>query len=907
MLQTATGTLQGRAQELATIVIAFLANSEEAPSIERVAEVMKQMRLAIPVTDEEFVLVEKFVHTQRRMSMGKGVVLAPKFEKWLLHRKATITPYYWERYRQYLLSQGFGPAVVRQMDKITDDLLDYCGDPHAAVLDRRGLVVGNVQSGKTATYTALINKAADTGYRVIILLAGTLNSLRHQTQVRLDEGFVGFDTAVIRGNHMQRGAAAIGVGRYANTKAPFAFTSKVRDFDANYVGVRGRLEAMNEPVLMVIKKNKTILENLYGWLADQNPASDGKIHVPVLLIDDEADAASPNTGPETDPRAINAGIRNLLALFSKSSYVGFTATPFANIFISPNSATEMLKNDLFPRDYIYSLEPPTNYIGPVKMFQEEAELFIRTFDDAELIFPKGHKKELIVERLPQSMLDSLASFLIVNAVRDLRSQAGTHRSMLVNVSWANNVQHQVAELLRTELEAIVRDIETYYSYSADHALARSDAMRHLHKIFEREHANADVTWADVQHVLYDAVRTVTVRTVNMSSGTSRLDYEAYKSQGFRVIAVGGNALSRGLTLEGLSTSYIYRNSKAYDTLLQMGRWFGYRPGYEDLCRVWMSEESLDWYKHITDATEELRAEFRHMHDAGQTPRTFGLRVRAHPEALIVTARNKMRGAAQVFAGAVSFSHRHVEFKQLVANDDVHCANLAAAERLLQSVLNSGATRGGNAGQRRYLWRGVPKALIANFLAAFRVFPGPTFPPQQIARFLTETDVEELSKWDVAIPSGSAAKVTVADLEIVSARREMRQLSSKFEPTGRRLGSEHDEAIGLTEERRRLAVATRDKYSEAGDKLHPLSVCYRERRTHPLLLLYFIEPTRDKGLPWVGPPETRPIVSAGLSFPRYNDENGRGLITYETNQVWQEMRLDFEPEIDEDEQLESIEA
>ncbi len=906
MLDGTGATLQGRPQELATIVIAVLATSEEPPSIERVTEVMKRMRLAVPVSDEEYVQVEKFVHTQRRMSMGKGVVLASEFQKWLIHRKPSIIPYYWERYRQYLLSQHFGPAVVRQMDKTTDELLDYCGDPQAAMLKRRGLVVGNVQSGKTATYTALINKAADAGYGVIILLAGMLNSLRHQTQMRLDEGFVGFDAAVIRGNHLQRGAAPIGVGRWANTRAPFAFTSKGRDFDASYVGVRGRLEAMNEPVIMVIKKNKTILGNLYTWLADQNPTSDGKIHVPVLLIDDEADAATPNTGAEHDPRAINAGIRKLLALFSKSSYVGYTATPFANIFISPDSAIEMLENDLFPRDYIYGLEPPSNYIGPVRMFQEEARLFIRTFDDAEASFPHRHRKELAVERLPDSMLDALASFLIVNAIRDIRGQTGTHRSMLVNVSWANNVQHQVAELLRIELEAVVRDVETYGSYAVEHALARSARIRNLHGVFQREYANAQTTWDDIQSALYNAIRTITVRAVNMSSGTSRLEYEAYKSQGLRVIAVGGNALSRGLTLEGLSTSYIYRNSKAYDTLLQMGRWFGYRPGFEDLCRVWMSQESLSWYAHITEATEELRAEFRHMHDAGQTPQNFGLRVRAHPDALIVTARNKMRGAAEVFEGTASFSHRHVEFKELVLSDDVHCGNLSAAETLVQSIIDRKVACDIDSRRSRYLWYDLPKELIAKFLASFWVYPG-FYQPQQIARFLAETDVAELKQWDVAIPSGSAReRVMVAGLEIVPARREMQRTGTKFQPVGRRLGSENDEAIGLTEEQKETAVSRRDGYRERGDKHHPLALCYRELRNRPLLLLYLIEPTGKDEQTYSGPPETRPIVSAGLSFPRYNDENGRGMITWKTNQVYQQqqLRLDFEPEIDEDEQLES---
>ena len=290
----------------------------------------------------------------------------------------------------------------------------------------------------------------------------------------------------------------------------------------------------------------------------------------------------------------------------------------------------MFEDDLFPRDYIYCLEPPTNYVGPVSMFRDEEDAFVRIISDADAIFPKRHKKHLIVDQVPESLINAMASFLLANAIRDLRGQGSTHRSMLVNVSWANDIQHQVADLLRAQLDAMVQDVKAFAEYPADHALERSEHLRRLKATFEAEYTSLGYSWNDLQHALYESIRAIVVQAVNMSSGTSRLDYDAHKTLGLRVVAVGGNALSRGLTLEGLSTSYIYRDSKAYDTLLQMGRWFGYRPGYTDLCRVWMSEEALSWYSHITEATEELRAEVRLMHDLGLTPQQFGLRVRAHP-------------------------------------------------------------------------------------------------------------------------------------------------------------------------------------------------------------------------------------------------------------------------------------
>lgn len=898
--------LDGNAKQLATLVLTVLGTSEEPPSIERVSEEMARFRVVTPISDSDYSAVERYLHAQLILSMGKPTVVAAKFEKWLIHRKATMKTYYWERYRQYMLQQGWGPAVVRQTDSTVDDLLDYCGDPEWAALKRRGLVVGNVQSGKTSTYTALCNKAADAGYKVIILLAGTLNSLRHQTQGRLDEGFVGFDTAVASGTRIQPGVAAIGVGRFSNTKAPHAFTSKVKDFDANLVSVRTRLDGLSEPVLMVVKKNKKILENLRVWLAEQNPTNDGKIHAPLLLIDDEADAASVNTGSADNPRAINAGIRSILKLFSRSSYVGFTATPFANIFIAPDSAPEMWEDDLFPRDYIYSLEPPSNYLGPVRMFQLEEDSFVRTFDDAEEIFPKRHKTSLVVNALPSSLLKALHSFLIVNAIRDLRGQDHTHRSMLVNVSWANNVQIQVAELLRTELGSIARDAETYGAYSPEHALARSGQLRALKTVFESEHVDAGFTWVEVQAALFNALRAVIVQAVNMNSGASRLDYEAHKSQGLRVVAVGGNALSRGLTLEGLSTSYIYRNSKAYDTLLQMGRWFGYRPEFEDLCRVWMSEEALSWYSHITQATEELRSELRRMHDLGLTPRYFGLRVRSHPEALIVTARVKMKTAREVVEGPVSLSLHHPEGTQLLVDENVHRSNISAAEQFIKAVEVSGVSKDGeDSRSRRHVWRGVPKTIVAQFLAAFQAYPG-TFQPQQIARFLNDTDLEELSPWDVAVLSrGSRDAVRFAGIEVTPVQRKMRLEPSMLEVFKRRLGSADDESIGLSDDDARRALDLWQSYKDQGViGGSPLGQCYRRMRKRPLLLLYLIEPTNTAGDPWVGVPHTRPIVSVGLSFPSYDDDNGRGHVTYQTNQVYQQMKLDLEQETDEDELLEA---
>ena len=255
-----------------------------------------------------------------------------------------------------------GEGVIgTALDRVTDDILDLLGNPvQEGSWGRRGLVVGDVQSGKTATYTALCCKAGDAGYRRVILMTGTLESLRRQTQERLDEGFVGLDSS---GELTPiRTSRAVGVGLIDPRKAAGVFTSRDKDFNKTLLNALGfRLDILQNPVLVVVKKNKRILENLEKWLTEFNAGPNQKIDAPVLVIDDEADSASVNTRPANeDPTAINRRIRSLLRLFTHSSYVGFTATPFANVFIDPDTDPEMLESDLFPRDFIYSLEAPSN-------------------------------------------------------------------------------------------------------------------------------------------------------------------------------------------------------------------------------------------------------------------------------------------------------------------------------------------------------------------------------------------------------------------------------------------------------------------------------------------------------------------------------------------------------------------
>ena len=409
------------------------------------------------------------------------------------------------------------------------------------------------------------------------------------------------------------------------------------------------MQVYKQPVVVVIKKNVSTLKNIYSWLKEWNTReSVDKIdNIPMLMIDDEADNASINTKKEDiNPTETNNKIRRVLSLFRKSCYVGYTATPFANIFIDPDTEDEMRGHDLFPRDFIYCLDAPTNYFGPKKVFIEEelSQKILRTIDDAEDVLPLKHKKNLPVNTLPLSLMKAIQTFIVGKAIRIVREHQNKHVSMMVNVSRFVDVQNQVREHISLYLKEMRNAV--MFNYALPEAEALNDAhMQTLREVYEEEFSKGRETWQDIQKVLYAAVDAIKTFVIN-SKSDEVLDYRRLEenNESLTAIAIGGLSLSRGLTLEGLMVSYMYRNTKMYDTLMQMGRWFGYRPDYEDLCRVWLPSESQGWYSHIAEATEELRQQIKQMRRDHLSPIDFGLYVRAHPDALIVTALNKMRNA-----------------------------------------------------------------------------------------------------------------------------------------------------------------------------------------------------------------------------------------------------------------------
>lgn len=873
----------------------------KSPTSTSIRGLIDQLRVAFPISDDEADSLLRRLEARHQVQMGQGNVLVEKsFQPWLPQRKADIDPFYWDRYRQLLVDRGLAAPVVASLDSVTDRILGLTGNPELeGEWDRRGMVVGHVQSGKTANYTGLITKAADAGYRLVIVIAGIHNSLRNQTQIRIDEGFIGRDSSNIRKNSEDR---TVGVGRFNSTRRPQSFTTSTRDFNsqtADSVGVQ--IDALKEPAVLVIKKNTSTLKNLIKWLEVHNARrGTSKIAAPMLLIDDEADNASINIKHQKGEVArINGQIRELLNLFERKCYVGYTATPFANIFIDPETEDEMFQQDLFPRDFIVSLEPPSNYVGPTRVFLDESDQFTRKIIDSEDLIPLRHKIDDDVVALPSSMKKAIRTFVLNCAVRTIRGDGSSHNSMLINVSRFTRIQGQVWSLVHDYLGEIQRAVRA--NGAKHHVKAEKDPdIADLKETWTTEFSLVDERWEDVFEVLHTAIAPIEVRQIN-SASASALDYDEYKATGLNVIAIGGFSLSRGLTLEGLSVSYFLRNSQAYDTLLQMGRWFGYRPNYDDLCRVWMPEDAAGWFAHIAESVEELRDDFKQMERAGATPREFGLRVRSHPDSLIITARNRI-GSAERIVVRRGLKNEYIETTSLLADIEAQRQNRSAAERLVGDLHALGHELPRESGSLGYLLRGVPIEPVTEFLQSFNNDPSSIWTDQgPLLEYLKLHKASHLREWDVLVAStgarGAGKNVQLFSREINLTMRTVgfrtQNLSLKV-TNKQRVGSRGIEKVGVNPD----AIAAVEKHfsdKNSGSKNFPDRI-YRAVRDRPLLILFPLllkwpaawnDETPPASFEADASVSEEPIMAWGISFPDHNPGVNEPGVEYFVNRVWLE--------------------
>lgn len=795
---------------------------------------------------------------------------------WLHTVKKDTDFYYWKRYRWYLADKQFFPRnVITEIDDVTDNkILDYLENPKkVGSWLKKGLVMGHVQSGKTANYTALINKAADVGYRLIILIAGVHNNLRRQTQIRINEGFIGRDGV--------RNFKVIGVGEYDDSRFPGSLTSTEKDFTIDSLRAIGiDPNDYKEPMILVIKKNKHTLENVIRWL--KGTSGSGTLDYPMLLIDDEADNASINTtGTSDESTTINRLIRELLHMFRKRCYVGYTATPFANIFIDPENSNEMLKSDLFPENFIVSLNAPENYLGAERIFlSKEGEHILRDIDDYADLLPLKHKKNHKIEELPESLYRAVHTFILVIAIRKLRGQGNRHNSMLVNVSRFKDVQHRIKLFLFDYLSELSERVRYNVHLTVEWALQDS-YVKALCDVWQEEFASLEYDWETIQPILAEVVSTLKVFEINSSRNSDALDYDAYREDGLNVIAVGGFSLSRGFTLEGLSVSYFLRNSIMYDTLMQMGRWFGYRFGYEDLCRIYMTPEAQGWYAHIAESMEELRDDIRTMGLQGLTPREFGLKVRSHPDSLIVTAHNKMKTARKI-AHEVNYEGTLVETRRLYRDNERISQNIGILKDLVKQLVS--VRKPEPVDGRHWLWKDIPADMVLAFVEKFINHPSSMQTDSSpLARYIRTGLEKELQKWDVAIVGKrgrSESKIALVEgIDVMPLERKSIFKEDYIAVSGSkaRVGQASDEKLGLEPEA--LAKAE-EAIKNRGGKIS--GDIFRRQRSRPLLLLYLLD-VRDKE----SDEQISPVAAYGISFPYLDnpEERESRTVLYDVNLIW----------------------
>lgn len=867
--------------EMLRLVVRPVIARASPPSPEMIRETIGRFRgVAGPgLSDDDVEALAREIESQFdiRMTLG-SVVQDGGFVEWYPAAKAEIEPYYWDRYRQLMEEKNFAPQVLATLDSVTDRIAGLLQNPEMpGDWDRRGMVVGHVQSGKTANYTGLICKAADAGYKLIVVIAGIHNNLRNQTQQRIDEGFVGKDSG-------KPNKPFIGVSRFSAKQTPITLTNATSDFNTRIAESAGMdIRSLNVPLVLVIKKNTSTLRNLTNWLRAHNTGwTKSLVDAPMLLIDDEADNASINISANPgETSRINRLIRELLNLFNRKCYVGYTATPFANIFINPD-ADEELQADLFPKHFIVTLDPPTNYFGASKIFQEETGgQFLRDITDNGDLLPLVHRIDLTISDLPDSLKQAVRTFVLARAVRILRGQGGAHTSMLVNASRFTNVQKQLRNTIHDYLDKVIRAARHDGAKSENDAL-RNAHLRALKDTWDAEFSHLGFGWDQVQANLLEAAAPIQVVEVN-STSSGKLAYSAHEETGLQVIAVGGFSLSRGLTLEGLTVSYFLRNSMMYDTLLQMGRWFGYRPGYEDLCRIWMPPEARGWYEHISESIEELRDELRRMERAGMTPEDFGLRVRTHPDTLIVTARNKMR-TAQAVPVSIGLSGKFIETYALRRNAADVAANRDAARDLvwkLEAKLGDG--RGARSNDRNRVWTEVPGDLVEAFVRRFknadRSLPTQSGP---VADFIHAGLSAELSVWDVAVVGKADGSGTDdPDFGVTCQRRAVgRQSNADYVLVGEknRVSSRGVEKIGVPKAEQESAEADYREAHDVSEGANYPDGIYRARRERPLLLIQPLD-LREGEKPLPG----KPLVGWSISFPATTFDYRT--VTYVVNSTW----------------------
>lgn len=748
--------------------------------------------------------------------------------------------HYWPRLRQFLITKkGFPRHVVRDLDDSSDKILRQFYPPESAQFDIRGLVLGYVQSGKTSNYTALIAKAADAGYRLVIVLSGIDNGLRRQTNLRLKKELVGYQESK---------PDAVELPPRGLRWHEFTRESLDGDFQpgfANHAALQGE-----HPVLLVVKKNGDVLRRLLGWL-DSAPL-DVRRQLPVLVVDDEADQASIDTrgtaaDPTVDiddiepPSVINGLIRDLLQKFERKIYVAYTATPFANILI-PHDAVDLdVGSDLYPKDFIIDLPKPHGYFGVEELFgrmnTDNPGVVDRPGLGVVRIVPDKEIEELDRQEVSKTLKTAVIDFLLAGAARARRRESDFPATMLIHTSRLTDDQSLLRERVQ-EAFAELRDAWRYHRESGIYGLFKDRWEDEFRQLTRQIRLEDDCSFGELEDFISPFLEAVKVREVNSVTGEA-LDYE--REPNLKAIAVGGNRLSRGLTLEGLLVSYFVRRSPTYDTLMQMGRWFGFREGYEDLTRIYMTSELKRWFTDLSLVEMQLREDIAAYEDRGLTPHELGLRIKEHPT-MQITSPLKRRFSrttilGQSFSGAFQQTFKF-PFADLSLLKNISSANKSLTEGFLNDLSDN--VRSVEDG-RGPTFKRVAKNRIVSFLREFAVYPNGGFSPELIASYIDKvSESGELEDWTVAVCGRrkGVSRLGTAEWDVPYKINQISRTRIKYTDSLGVITGSTDELTGLSDHERELAEEiVRD--IKAQGKKKSVNSAAREIRspTQGLLLIY----------------------------------------------------------------------
>lgn len=745
----------------------------------------------------------------------------------------------WERYFELLRKAG-APGLEMFETEATR-ITALLSNPALASQKRKGLVMGNVQSGKTRNFAGVIAQAADAGYRFVIVLAGMHNNLRAQTQARLNADLF-------------------------NTPEWYPLTDDERDFEG--VLKPNTLFAGQKLLCAVVKKNSTRLRYLVDMMGQISP--EVRRRTPVLIVDDEADQATPNSLAEKDKiSTINQRLRDLWGSVETGTYLAYTATPFANVLSDPDDPA-----DLFPSDFITTIEPGEGYFGAERVFGvadtttdgplADGLNMVRKISAAEAATLKppsdATEREAFDPELPGSLRAAVQWFVVATAIRRARGQRESHSSMLVHTTHYTAPHFAMKLRLAEYCDDLLLNLEgstkrqLELSWLQEAAKVSSEATLPL--------PTWDETWAEIQGVLSGLTF-----VVDNGESQDRLNYDL-DGPIQTVIAVGGGTLSRGLTLEGLIVSYFTRTSNTYDTLLQMGRWFGYRPGYEDLPRVWVTTGLDKDYAHLARVEKDLRDDIAAVEDSEFTPEQVGIRIRAHPGRLEITSRNKMYSAEIVQLGLSGTSNQTF---LLDGSPQAIQANLELSADLVHGLDFTGLKDGSS----RLIARGASGKRISTFLSHFRVSSDQTWLDNPNRREAMVEWVNEMSPgntWNIVLVGNSAAAkrgtaetLTIGDHELACLQRTPMRHSTLSSIDLKALTSAQDRLADIDTSAYDSILAS----TEAGRR--------RVRRLHGngegLLLLY---PLGSRASAASNSPErmdmptNSPMVGFAIVFPVVND-------------------------------------